>query len=613
MSSNKETHYNRPEGSDEGKSGGRTRKPLSADRAKDKTKRSAKESGREEAPRSERPAREKQFRERSNDREKPAFRKREDGDRPFREKRNDGDKPAFRKREDGDRPYRSKDNQDDKPFRKREEGDRPYRAKSNSDDKPFRKREEGDRPYRAKSNSDDKPFRKREEGDRSYRAKNNPDDKPFRKREDGDRPYRAKSNSDDKPFHKRDEGDRPYKGKSNPDEKPPFRKREEGDRPFREKRSNDDRPSFRGKTGDREERGNYPKPDREDRPKRPRREDGDRSFSKERRSAPSAGDDGLKKYVPFEQREGEQEEEPKRRFDREDKGDRKPSFKGRLDAGRIKRDDSRDEESKKPENPFEGEDFYEDEHPFTRSNKWDERSKAGPMTLNKYLAHSGISSRRDAAAIVKEGKVKVNGTVVLDPGYRVKENDTISHDGKIMTPQRHLVYILLNKPKGFITTTEDEKGRRTVMDLVANAGVDRLYPVGRLDRATTGVLLITNDGDLAQKLSHPSYNSRKIYQVTLTEPLTKRDFDYIVAGSVTLEDGLAPVDALAYLEKKNEIGIEIHSGKNRIVRRIFESLGYVVEKLDRVVYAGLTKKNVSRGKWRFLTEKEIIRLKHFKG
>jgi 23S rRNA pseudouridine2605 synthase len=234
------------------------------------------------------------------------------------------------------------------------------------------------------------------------------------------------------------------------------------------------------------------------------------------------------------------------------------------------------------------------------------------MTLNKYLAHAGISSRREAGEIVKTGKVKVNGAVVLEPGYRVKEDDEVTYEDKVMKPQKNLIYILLNKPKGFITTTDDEKGRRTVMDLVANAGGERLYPVGRLDRATTGVLLITNDGDLAQKLSHPSYDSKKIYQVTLTEPLTKRDFDYIAAGSVKLEDGMAPVDALAYLEKKNEIGIEIHSGKNRIVRRIFESLGYVVEKLDRVVYAGLTKKNVSRGKWRFLTEKEVINLKHFK-
>jgi len=233
------------------------------------------------------------------------------------------------------------------------------------------------------------------------------------------------------------------------------------------------------------------------------------------------------------------------------------------------------------------------------------------MTLNKYLAHSGISSRRDAAAIIKEGKVEVNGKVLTEPGYRVQPGDKVVLDGKELKPQRHHVYVLLNKPKDFLTTTEDDRGRRTVMELVTGATDDRLYPIGRLDRNTTGVLLLTNDGDLAQKLSHPRYESKKIYQVSLDKDLTKRDFDKIIEG-VTLEDGIAIVDRLAYLEKKSEIGLEIHSGRNRIVRRIFESLGYDVVKLDRVMYAGLTKKNVSRGKWRLLTDREVIQLKHFR-
>jgi 23S rRNA pseudouridine2605 synthase len=233
------------------------------------------------------------------------------------------------------------------------------------------------------------------------------------------------------------------------------------------------------------------------------------------------------------------------------------------------------------------------------------------MTLNKYLAHAGISSRRDAAAIVKEGKVQVNGKVLTEPGYRVQPGDKVTLDGKLLKPQRHFVYVLLNKPKDFITTTEDDRGRHTVMELVSGATDDRLYPVGRLDRNTTGVLLLTNDGDLAQKLSHPKYECKKIYQVTLDKDLTKRDFDHILEG-VTLDDGPANVDRIAYLDKKSEIGLEIHSGRNRIVRRIFEHLGYQVEKLDRVMYAGLTKKNVSRGQWRFLNEKELIALKHFR-
>jgi 23S rRNA pseudouridine2605 synthase len=233
------------------------------------------------------------------------------------------------------------------------------------------------------------------------------------------------------------------------------------------------------------------------------------------------------------------------------------------------------------------------------------------MTLNKYLAHAGVSSRRDAAAIIKEGRVLVNGEVLKEPGYRVQPGDKILMDDKEMKPQRHYVYVLLNKPKDFITTTEDDKGRRTVMELVTGATEDRLYPVGRLDRNTTGVLLLTNDGDLAQKLSHPKYESKKIYQVSLDKDVTKAHFDQIMEG-VKLEDGIAKVDRLAYLDKKSEIGLEIHSGRNRIVRRIFEHLGYDVVKLDRVMYAGLTKKNVSRGKWRFLTEKEVISLKHFR-
>lgn len=237
--------------------------------------------------------------------------------------------------------------------------------------------------------------------------------------------------------------------------------------------------------------------------------------------------------------------------------------------------------------------------------------KEEQMPLNKYLAHSGISSRRDAAEIIKEGKVKVNGEVVTEPGYKVKPNDKVTVSGKKATPQKDFVYVLLNKPKDFLTTTEDPEGRKTVMQLVRGVEAKRLYPVGRLDRNTTGLLLLTNDGDLAQKLSHPKYRVKKIYQVTLNKDLDKAHFEEIMNG-LELEDGAIKVDSMSYLGTKNEIGIEIHSGRNRIVRRIFEHLGYDVEKLDRVMYAGLTKKNINRGKWRLLSEKEIVVLKHFK-
>ncbi|MBS1772684.1 MAG: rRNA pseudouridine synthase [Bacteroidetes bacterium] len=233
------------------------------------------------------------------------------------------------------------------------------------------------------------------------------------------------------------------------------------------------------------------------------------------------------------------------------------------------------------------------------------------MTLNKYIAHSGVTNRREAGEMVKQGKVKVNGELMLNPGYRVQPYDVVSIAGKKLTPQKGRVYVLLNKPKGYITTTDDPQGRETVMDLLDGVEADRLYPVGRLDRNTTGLLLLTNDGDLAQRLSHPSYETKKVYQVTLNKALLKKDFEAILAG-LTLEDGAVQVDALSYLDEKNELGVEIHSGRNRIVRRIFESLGYEVEKLDRVMYAGLTKKNLPRGKWRLLAEKEIILLKHFK-
>lgn len=232
------------------------------------------------------------------------------------------------------------------------------------------------------------------------------------------------------------------------------------------------------------------------------------------------------------------------------------------------------------------------------------------MPLNKYVAHAGICSRRDAAELVKSGRVAVNGQVVTEPGFKVNRKDEVRVQGKKISASKGLVYILLNKPKDHITTTEDPQGRKTVMDIVKNATPDRVFPVGRLDRNTTGVLLLTNDGDLAQKLSHPSYEIRKIYEATLDKPLAKKDFEQLLAG-LTLDDGFIAPDTLAYANPKDKsvIGIEIHSGRNRIVRRIFEKLGYDVRNLDRVMYANLTKKNVERGKWRFLLEKEVRLLK----
>jgi 23S rRNA pseudouridine2605 synthase len=239
--------------------------------------------------------------------------------------------------------------------------------------------------------------------------------------------------------------------------------------------------------------------------------------------------------------------------------------------------------------------------------------KSDLMPLNKYIAHSGICSRRDAVELIKEGKVKVNGERIEEPGHKVSVKDSVVVNGKKIQPVKDLYYILLNKPKDYITTTEDERGRKTVLDLIKNAASVKVYPVGRLDRNTTGVLLLTNDGDLAQKLTHPANEIKKIYAVTLNKPLVKNHFDEILKGTPLL-DGIAHVDALAYtdIKDKTQIGVELHSGRNRVVRRVFEHYGYQVKNLDRVMFAGLTKKNVERGKWRYLNEKEIRDLKYFK-
>lgn len=232
-----------------------------------------------------------------------------------------------------------------------------------------------------------------------------------------------------------------------------------------------------------------------------------------------------------------------------------------------------------------------------------------PVRLNKYLANAGICSRREADEFIQAGVVSVNGQVVTELGTKVLRTDDIRfHDQKVSMEKK--VYVLLNKPKDCVTTSDDPQQRKTVMDLVKNACPERIYPVGRLDRNTTGVLLLTNDGDLASKLTHPKFQKKKIYHVFLDKKVTAHDMQQIATG-ITLEDGEVHADAIEYASAtdKSQVGIEIHSGKNRIVRRIFESLGYRVVKLDRVLFAGLTKKNLRRGDWRFLTEKEVDMLR----
>ena len=300
--------------------------------------------------------------------------------------------------------------------------------------------------------------------------------------------------------------------------------------------------------------------------------------------------------------------------------DRK-SFSGRRDnrnreEGRGSQDRNKFERRDRPSAPkkfYKKPDEQEDKaKSFIMKRKLDKISKQvekDTIRLNKYIANSGICSRREADELITQGLVEVNGKVVTEMGYQVQKTDRVVFDGQSITPEKP-VYVLLNKPKGYISTTKDEKARKTVMDLVANASPYRLFPVGRLDRQTTGLILLTNDGHLTKKLTHPSFGVKKIYHVTLDRKLSVEDLRTIADG-VRLEEGVAEVDSISYIEgkPKNEVGIEIHIGWNRVVRRIFKKMGYEVEALDRVIFAGLTKKNIKRGHWRILTEMEVNNLK----
>jgi 23S rRNA pseudouridine2605 synthase len=292
-----------------------------------------------------------------------------------------------------------------------------------------------------------------------------------------------------------------------------------------------------------------------------------------------------------------------------------PSF-SKKPRTRSDSDTNRDDRGKKTFDKTEQKSFVQSRviksGEFTKAIRTEEPKKDDGLTrLNKYIANSGVGSRREADELIKMGLIKVNGTTITELGTKVKRGDEVRYEDRVLKAEKP-VYILLNKPKGFITTTDDPQERNTVMGLVAGACKERIYPVGRLDRNTTGLLLLTNDGDLADKLTHPSYNAKKVYKAELDRPLTKNDFQKIIDG-IQLEEGRAVVDDLAIISDDHKtVGLEIHIGWNRVVRRIFETLGYEVGKLDRSVFAGLDKKDLSRGQWRFLKPEEVVRLKHFK-
>ena len=394
--------------------------------------------------------------------------------------------------------------------------------------------------------------------------------RPSYNRENGDRPYRPKFNGENGDRPQRSYGsDRPYRPRFNPNA-------ENGDRPQRSYNT--------------------------DRPYRPRynSEGGDRP---QRPYGNNAGGD--RPYRPRYNSEGS--DRPQRPYGNNAGGDRpyRPRYNG--------------EGGDRPQRPYGNRDSYS--RPIRRTGDYDPNAKYSkkkqieykeqfvdpnePIRLNKFLANAGVCSRREADEFITAGVVSVNGEVVTELGTKIKRGDEVKFHDQTVSIERK-IYVLLNKPKDTVTTSDDPQARRTVMDLVKGACDERIYPVGRLDRNTTGVLLLTNDGDLASKLTHPKYLKKKIYHVHLDKNLTKADMEQIAAG-IQLDDGEIQADAISYTDefKKDEVGIEIHSGKNRIVRRIFESLGYKVVKLDRVFFAGLTKKGLRRGEWRYLTEPEV--------
>ena len=563
----------------------------------------------------------------SSDKPKRPYKKREDGDdsRPRKTAGDDekksfsGEKRTFGKRQDGSfrskstggfgdkekRPYSS----ERKPFTKREDSgseSRPRRSFGDSESKPFVKRADGKYesagPRKSFGDGERKPYAKREDGEK----------RSYTKRDDSSsesRPRRSFGDGERKPFVKREDGKYESAGprKSFGDgERKPYAKREDG-----EKRS-------------------YTKRDDSSSESRPRRSFGDastgsatgekRSYTKrddsssESRPRKSFGDGERK---PYAKRDGDfTEKRESKSFG--DRTERKSFFEG--DKKTFEKRDSKSF-GDRPRKTFD-DDKKSYEPKLSKTERVVEKSKKsgpsktstqknvseGAVRLNRYVANSGVCSRREADVLIATGVVTVNGKIVVEMGYKVNPTDVVSYGG---VPIKNEIkkYLLLNKPKDYITTMDDPEERKTVMELIRNACKERLYPVGRLDRNTTGILLFTNDGDMTAKLTHPKFLVRKIYHVVLDKRITSEDFRQISEG-VELSDGFVKPDALEYVgEGKSELGVEIHSGRNRIVRRMFEHLGYEVMKLDRVAFAGLTKKDLPRSKFRFLTEKEIDFLK----
>lgn len=495
---------------------------------------------------------------------------------------NSGEGSSGRRKSSGRSGARSNSSRSDSPRNERsssrDDAKRPFKS-LRGDSKDFSKPR---RSYDRKDDSD-KPARggnfKKRSGGSGFSSRS---EKPFSRsrddRDDSKRPSRFSDKSDSKDFSK---PRRSYDRKDDSSERP-----SRGNKPYgRSKDDSSEKPS-RGGNFKKRSAGGYSS--REEKPYSRSTDERDET----KRPARSLDKDD-KRPSNFSERDDSR----RSKFsDKEDRGDKKSGFFSKLSRG--------------------GKSFSRTAAPAPEYGKEISKGKedlgggSEKIRLNRYISNSGVCSRREADELIKMGLVTVNGTVVTEMGHKVDRKDVIKYDGKTLRAEKP-VYILMNKPKGFLTTTKDPQDRNTVMQIIAESVKERVYPVGRLDRNTTGLLLLTNDGELTDKLSHPSYNVKKIYKVDLDKPLTKTDFDKIKKG-VHLEEGKAIVDDLALVSEDGKtIGIELHIGWNRVIRRIFESLGYEVVKLDRSVYAGLDKKDLSRGHWRHLTREEVVRLKHY--
>ena len=473
------------------------------------------------------------------------------------------------------RPYQRRDDDrtEKRPYQRREEGSgekRPYQRRDDdrSEKRPYQRREEG--------STERRPYQRREEGSGEKRSYQRRDDdrtekRPYQRREEGStekRPYQRRDDdrTEKRPYQRREEGSgekRPYQRRDEDrSEKRPYQRREEGSEERRPYQRRDDdrtekRPYQRREEGSEEKRP-YQRRDDDRTEKRPyqRREEGERSRTSSRRGGPPSREE---RHAWFEDKYA----------------------KGRKGSGGTRK-----------RNASDGPDL------------------TGEIRLNRFLAMSGIGSRREADELITAGLVTVNGKLITELGTKVNPGDEVRYNNERIRNEKH-VYLLLNKPKDYISTAEDPEERKTVMELIEGACKERVYPVGRLDRNTTGLLLFTNDGDLARYLTHPSSKVKKLYHVELDKNLKVADMRQLTEG-VELEDGISRVDDISFDGEgadKKSVGVELHSGKNRVVRRLFEALGYDVRKLDRVGFAGLTKKDLPRGRWRFLDEKEVGYLK----